>query len=225
MIRIAYGASAHPTILLIGAHSDDIEVGCAGTLQWLAKSLSGARIHHIVLSCEGVRRQEAQCSAQTLLEPFAEYHAHLEDFRGSFFPVQYEALKQRFEQFKVFAPDLIFTHARSDLHQDHRIVNELTWSTFRSSTIFEYEIPKYDGDLGNPNVYVPMTSDMLRTKCAHLMTHFSSQAHRRWFTPETFTALARLRGIECQAPEGYAEAFHGRKVMLAADVPLGGKAA
>lgn len=203
-----------PVILLLGAHCDDIEIGCGGTLMHLATRLPQARFIWVTLSSDALRSTETRAAAKRLLVSACDPVVRIEQFRESYFPQCGTALKDYFEMLKAFAPDLILTHSRADLHQDHRVTNELTWNTFRDHAILEYEIPKFDGDLGTPNVFVPLTRAQMQRKCDTLMDCFPSQSTRRWFTRDTFEAVARLRGIECNAPEGYAEAFHGRKISL-----------
>jgi LmbE family N-acetylglucosaminyl deacetylase len=205
-----------PTILLLGAHCDDVEIGCGGLVARLGREYPEARFVWVTLSADAVRGAETRAAAARLLPGAGRCELRLESFRASHFPYQGSALKDFFETLKVHQPSLVLTHCRGDLHQDHRLVNELSWNCFRDHAILEYEIPKYDGDLGSPNVYLPLTRDELRAKCDVLMDCFASQRARQWFTRDTFEALARLRGIECNAPEGYAEAFHGRKLVLAA---------
>lgn len=180
----------------------------------LAAKLPGARFIWITLSAEDRREEETRAAVQRMLERVSDSIVRVERFRGSFFPYCGLELKEYFDALKIHKPDLIFTHYRTDLHQDHRTVSELTWNTFRNHAILEYEVPKYDGDLGAPNVFVPLTSDEVQRKCRLLMECFPSQHTRRWFTPSTFEAMARLRGIECAAPGGYAEAFYGRKLCF-----------
>jgi LmbE family N-acetylglucosaminyl deacetylase len=207
--------SRAPSILLIGAHSDDIEIGCGGTVLQLVRQHPQARFVWVTLSADGEREHETRTAAERLLAGARHAEIHTAAFRSSYFPYDGVALKDYFESLKAFAPDLVLTHCRQDLHQDHRIANELTWNTFRDHAVLEYEIPKFDGDLGVPNVYVSLTRAELQRKCDVLMECFPSQRSRSWFTRDTFEALARIRGIECNAPEGVAEAFYGRKVMLA----------
>ena len=203
------------TILLLGAHCDDIEVGCGGTVLTLAEKCSVARFVWITFSSDAERAAETRAAATLLLAGVRNTLVRVENFRGSYFPHDYAAIKDYFEELKQSVrPDLILTHFRGDLHQDHRVVNELTWNTFRDHLILEYEIPKYDGDLGVPNAFVPLSRAQLQRKCEVLMQCFPSQSERAWFTSETFEAIARLRGIECNAPEGYAEAFYGRKFRI-----------
>lgn len=204
-----------PSILLLGAHCDDIEIGCGATVALLADRHPGARFTWVTFSADAEREAETRAAAARLLAGATHTEVRVEHFRGSYFPHAGPELKDCFEALKHCAPDLILTHCRHDLHQDHRVVNELTWNTFRDHNIWEYEIPKFDGDLGVPNLYVPMSRADIERKCEVLMACFPSQRSRAWFTPDTFFGLARLRGIECQAPEGFAEAFFGRKVCIA----------
>ena len=206
--------SPRPTILLLGAHCDDIEIGCGGTVRRLVQRHPLARFVWVALSGDDEREAETRLAAGRLLHGAHEPVVRIERFRTSYFPHTGPELKDCIEGLKECSPDLILTHCRHDLHQDHRVVNELTWNTFRNHAIWEYEIPKFDGDLAVPNVYVPLTRAEMQYKCDVLMDCFASQRSRAWFTAETFSALARLRGIECQAPEGYAEAFYGRKICF-----------
>jgi LmbE family N-acetylglucosaminyl deacetylase len=151
-----------------------------------------------------------------MLRGAARRHLRIEGFRDGFLPYQGAAVKEVFEQLKdEVSPDLVFTHHREDRHQDHRLVSDLTWNTFRDHLILEYEVPKFDGDLGHPNVFVPLSAAIRRRKIRVLLSAFGSQAGKRWFSEETFSGILRLRGVECGASEGYAEAFHGRKVIVA----------
>lgn len=207
--------SPRPTILLLGAHCDDIEIGCGGTIMRLVKRYPDARFLWVTFSADNEREAETRRAAELLLQGAGMTEIIIERFRGSYFPYCGPELKDRFEALKRFAPDLVLTHYRSDLHQDHRLINELTWNTFRNHGVLEYEIPKFDGDIGVPNTFVPITRAELLRKCEILMTCFTSQHGRSWFTPDTFQAIARLRGIECNAPEGFAEAFYARKTCIA----------
>jgi LmbE family N-acetylglucosaminyl deacetylase len=204
-----------PTILLLGAHCDDIEIGCGGTVARLVARYPRARFVWVTLASDAERSAECRRAAARLLGGAAEAVVRIEQFRASYFPHCGPSLKEYFETLKDYAPDLILTHCRNDLHQDHRVTQELAWNTFRDQAILEYEIPKFDGDLGTPNVYVPLTRQEMNAKCDLLLECYPSQASRRWFSRETFEAIARLRGIECNAAEGYAEAFYGRKLVLA----------
>jgi LmbE family N-acetylglucosaminyl deacetylase len=206
--------SRSPSILLLGAHCDDIEIGCGGSVIRLARRYPTARFIWITLSSEPRRAAETRAAAARLLDGSRDTVVRVEQFRGSYFPHDGAGLKDYFENLKQYSPDLILTHSRHDLHQDHRVTNELTWNTFRDHSILEYEVPKFDGDLGVPNVFIPLTRAELKRKCDILIECFPSQTERQWFTRDTFEAIARLRGIECNAPEGYAEAFFGRKICI-----------
>ena len=201
-------------VLFVGAHSDDIEIGCGGTVLKLVEENPGLEILWVVFSAEGGRRQEAERSAAAFLSGAHRAKVLVHDFRGSYFPYQGEAIKDCFETLKPFRPDVVFTHYREDRHQDHRVLSDLAWNTFRSHAILEYEIPKYDGDLGLPNLFVPLSEARCRRKAELVMEHFPSQAGKQWFTPDLFMALPRIRGMECDAPTRHAEAFHARKLSL-----------
>lgn len=202
-------------ILCLGAHSDDIEIGCGGTLLKLLRDHPGSEVLWVIFSAKGRRKQEAISSAKTYLAQAGSARIEAKIFKESFFPYHGDVVKEYFESLKLLiSPDVIFTHYRLDCHQDHRLICELTWNTFRSHQILEFEIPKYDGDLGQPNLYVPLTDAVCKTKVRLLMSSFSTQRSRQWFTEDTFYALLRLRGIESNAPEKYAEAFHARKIVL-----------
>lgn len=205
-----------PRLLFIGAHADDIEIGCGGTILELARTHPSAEIHWCVLSATGTRAREAQEAAARLAAGAAGLQVHLQAFRESYFPSVTAGIKDYFESLKASVdPDVIFTHQREDLHQDHRIASELTWNTWRNHFILEYEIPKYDGGMGSPSVFVPIDGESVRRKVDVLMQTFASQRSKPWFTASTFEALMRLRGVECHAPSGYAEAFYCRKLILA----------
>jgi LmbE family N-acetylglucosaminyl deacetylase len=203
------------SVLCLGAHSDDIEIGVGATL--LSLMARGVRLDVLwcVLSGVGEREREARSSAAEFLSEAASAKVEVMSFRDGFFPEQGEPIKSWFEALKTrFDPDLILTHRRDDAHQDHRLVSRLTWNTFRDHCILEYEVPKWDGDIGQPNLYVPVSAAALQRKIDLLMFHFGSQRSKQWFDEETFRGLARLRGMECRAPERYAEAFFGRKLSL-----------
>ena len=202
------------SILCVGAHADDIEIGCGATLLKLIAANPELRITWVVFSAEGERRKEAEKSARTFLKNVADATVLVKDFRTSYFPFQAEQIKEFFETLKSSQPDLVFTHYRDDRHQDHRVLSDLAWNTFRSHVILEYEIPKFDGDLGIPNVFVPVTRQQCDRKIQILHRCFKSQSSKHWFAPELFLALPRLRGMECDSPTRYAEAFYGRKVVL-----------
>jgi LmbE family N-acetylglucosaminyl deacetylase len=203
------------TVLCLGAHSDDIEIGCGGTLRRMLAAGNQVTVHWVVFSARADRAREAEDAATRFLEGAAERHVELHQFRDGFFPSEHARIKTYFEELKGrVRPDLILTHARDDLHQDHRAVCELTWNTFRDHAILEYEVPKWDGDLGRPNVYVPLDEKHAGDKVAILLECFASQRGKHWFDADTFHGLMRLRGLECNAPARRAEAFYGRKVIL-----------
>jgi LmbE family N-acetylglucosaminyl deacetylase len=203
------------SVLCLGAHSDDIEIGCGGTVLRILTDHPGVTVHWVVFSARADRAKEAEASATRFLAGAASRAVELHQFRDGFFPSEHSKIKSYFEELKVrVQPDLILTHCRDDLHQDHRVVNELTWNTFRSHLILEYEVPKWDGDLGRPNVFVPLTEEQARTKVTILMDCFATQSGKHWFDEETFVAMMRLRALECSAPSRRAEAFYGRKVVL-----------
>ncbi|KPJ81802.1 MAG: GlcNAc-PI de-N-acetylase [Gammaproteobacteria bacterium SG8_30] len=204
-----------PRILFLGAHSDDLEIGCGGTVLELAARYPRARVRWVVATGSGEREREARASAKALLRGFHRAEVTVAGFRDGFLPQSYGDVKEFFESLKRdSAPDLILTHTLHDRHQDHRLISELTWNTWRDVAVLEYEIPKYEGDLGAPNLYVPLGRRSARRKVEHLMRHFGSQRSRRWFTADTFEGHMRLRGIECNARSGRAEAFHGRKICV-----------
>jgi len=202
------------TILCLGAHCDDIEIGCGGTLLHLKSALPKLRFHWVVLSAAGPRGQEAAKAAE-LFTTGCEKKVVLKDFRDGFLPYSGDEVKDYFEEIKGRVnPDLIFTHSHSDAHQDHRLISELTWNTFRNHLILEYEIPKYDGDMGRPNLFVPLHAPLYENKVSYLLKAYVSQHSKQWFDRETFLGLMRLRGMESNSPSGYAEAFHARKVVI-----------
>lgn len=201
-------------ILCLGCHSDDIEIGCGGTILRFAEDYPGAVFHWVVFSANGIRGEEA-LRAAALFTGNRLRGPMLRNFRDGFMPFEGAAVKEVFEELKRdLSPDLIFTHYRGDAHQDHRLIAELTWNTFRSHFILEYEIPKYDGDLGKPSVFVPLPAESCRKKADYIVDSFKSQQKKHWFEQETFLSLMRLRGMECNSPSGYAEAFYCRKLTL-----------
>ena len=202
-------------IMCIGAHSDDIEIGAGGTLTKLLRKRRDLSVSWIVCTANGVREQEAQDSARQLLANASSNRIIVEKFRNGYFPYVGAEIKEFFETLKSLPkPHIILTHCRHDLHQVHRVISELTWNTFRDHCILEYEIPKFDGDLRTPNTYVTLSKDDLTAKIDALMTNFSSQRDKPWFTTETFESLARLRGNECNSKTGLAEGFYTRKLIL-----------
>jgi LmbE family N-acetylglucosaminyl deacetylase len=209
------GGSAPLNVLCLGAHSDDIEIGCGGTILHLSEKYPNCMFHWVVFSAVGVREVEARAAAARFVPADRLKGPLLKTFRDAFMPFLDAEVKGVFEQMKAaVSPDLIFTHNRKDAHQDHRLLAELTWNTFRDHLILEYEIPKYDGDLGQPNLFVPLDSGICNKKVRYIMDSFESQRAKPWFREDTFLSLMRLRGMECNAPSGYAEAFYGRKLVL-----------
>lgn len=206
--------SSARTLLCIGAHADDIEIGAGASVLQLITANPRMHVVWVVLSARGEREREAHASAEAFLDGVAESDVYTAHFRDGYFPYEGASIKEYFDTLKTTVdPDLVLTHHRHDRHQDHRIVSDLTWNSFRDHTILEYEIPKYDGDLGTPNVFVPVSADKREIKLDLLMRIFPTQAEKPWFTRETFDALMRLRGIECNSASGYAEAFHGYKIL------------
>ncbi len=200
-------------ILCLGCHSDDIEIGCGGAVLRLAEQYPNCEFHWVVFNAVGPREAEARHAAGLFAGPRLR-GPHLHQFRDGFMPFVGAEVKAIFEGLKVVSPDLIFTHYRHDAHQDHRLISELTWNTFRNHLVLEYEIPKYDGDLGQPSVFVPLQSEICQKKVRNLLDAFQSQRSKHWFEESTFLSLMRLRGMECNAPSGYAEAFYCRKLVL-----------
>jgi LmbE family N-acetylglucosaminyl deacetylase len=201
-------------ILCLGAHADDIEIGCGGSVLLLKSFLPEVRFHWVVFSAAGQRAQEAEMAARLFTEGCDKTFV-LKDYRDGFLPYTGGEVKDFFEEIKSEVnPDLIFTHWQGDAHQDHRLVSELTRNTFRNHLILEYEIPKYDGDMGRPNLFVPLEEPLSRRKIDLLFQAFESQRAKRWFDRKTFLGLMRLRGMESNSPSGYAEAFHAAKVVI-----------
>jgi LmbE family N-acetylglucosaminyl deacetylase len=208
-------ADRPPIVLFLGAHCDDIEIGCGATILRLRESMPEAEIRWLILSSNEVRRREAMKSAEHFLGKESQDSIRIESFRDGYLPYSGSQVKDVFEEFKrEVSPDLIFTHYRHDRHQDHRLVNELTWNTWRDHMILEYEIPKYDGDLGQPNVFVPVSPEQVDRKVETVLEVFGSQTSKDWFDADTLKALLRLRGVESNAPDRYAEAFYGPKLVL-----------
>ena len=201
-------------VLALGSHSDDIEIGCGGTLLALTRARPEVEVTWVVHGAEGQRGREARASAQAFMAGTrSELIVH--GFRDGFFPYTGAEVKDVFEELKRrLDPDVIFTHTRHDLHQDHRLVCELTWNTWRNHLILEYEIPKYDGDLGTPNVFGPVSEDIAREKVKLVVEAFESQTSKHWFDEQLFLGLMRMRGMEGRSPSGYAEAFTCRKLSL-----------
>ena len=215
MLSLSFPPNPTPTrILCLGAHSDDIEIGCGATLLTLL-SAREAEVLWVVFSAAELRAREAQQSARLFLKDARHATVTVRTFRDGFFPYIGNEIKEYFEELsRQFSPDLIFTHYRHDRHQDHRVISDLAWNTFRDHLIVEYEIPKYDGDLGVPNLFVPIDRACAHRKVRHLRSAFASQKDRHWFTDDTFLGLMRLRGLESCAPDGFAEAFYVRKAVV-----------
>lgn len=202
-------------ILCLGAHSDDIEIGCGGTILRLLSEYEDAEVHWVVLGSSGQRDGEAVASANKFLAGAKQKKIIIKNFKDGFFPYVGGEIKDFFEALKTqTSPDIIFTHYRNDLHQDHRLISELTRNTYRDHLILEYEVIKYDGDLGVPNFFVHLNEKICRKKISILMESFKTQANRDWFKPDTFLSTLRIRGIECRAPEKYAGAFYCRKMVF-----------
>jgi LmbE family N-acetylglucosaminyl deacetylase len=202
-------------VLALGSHSDDIEIGCGATLLALTRARPEVEVMWVVLGAEGKREGEARASAEAFMGAANRSEVVVHGFRDGFFPYIGGEVKDVFEELKSrLDPDLILTHARHDLHQDHRLVCELTWNTWRDHLILEYEIPKYDGDLGTPNVFVPVSEDIAQEKVRLVLDAFESQTAKHWFDEQLFLGLMRVRGMEGRSPSGYAEAFTCRKLSL-----------
>jgi LmbE family N-acetylglucosaminyl deacetylase len=201
-------------VLCLGAHADDIEIGCGAALLHLKSQLPRLQFHWVVFSATGTRGQEAAKAAE-LFTAGCDKQVVLREFQDGYLPYSGGKVKDVFEELKgQVSPDLIFTHWQGDAHQDHRLLSELTWNTFRDHLILEYEIPKYDGDVGRPNLFVPLETPLCERKIDYLFEAFESQRAKRWFDRATFMALMRLRGMESNSPSGYAEAFHARKIVI-----------
>jgi len=214
-LNLDRGTERTPQILCLGCHSDDIEIGCGGSILRLALEHPDCVFHWVVFSAIGVRATEAQRAASQFVDSSRLKGPILKTFRDGFMPFDGADIKTVFEELKqTISPDLIFTHYRKDAHQDHRLISDLTWNTFRDHLILEYEIPKYDGDMGQPNVFMPLPLEICERKVSLVVNSFYSQSGKRWFQRETFLSLMRLRGMECNAPSGYAEAFYGRKLVV-----------
>jgi LmbE family N-acetylglucosaminyl deacetylase len=202
-------------VLCIGAHCDDVEIGCGATLLSIARTRPDIEIDIVIFTSEDQRAAESQRAIDELLGTSLRWTLRFGSFRNSYFPAQWSEIKEFMEVVKQQSrPDLVLTHCRDDLHQDHRALGELSWNAFRNHWVLEYEIPKYDGDLGRPNVFVPVDAELAERKIDVLLRCFPSQSGKAWFTADTFRGLMRLRGIECQSTGGFAEAFTSRKLVL-----------
>jgi len=214
-LKLDGGTNNALQILALGCHSDDIEIGCGGAILKLGVEHPDCVFHWVVFSAIGVRAAEARHAAAQFVDPLRLKGPVLKTFPDGFMPFVGADIKPVFEELKrAVSPDLIFTHNRRDAHQDHRLISELTWNTFRNHLILEYEIPKYDGDMGQPSVFLPISLEMCEKKVRLIMDTFRSQCDKHWFQRETFLSLMRLRGMECNSPSSYAEAFYGRKLVL-----------
>ncbi len=217
MLAMSIGASRSSPgrVLCMGAHCDDIEIGAGATVRLLQSGPAPVVFDWVVFSGDDDRRREAIRAMELLVAPGSRGTLRFGAFPDGRFPAVYGEIKAFCESLKELPrPDLILCHERDDRHQDHRVVNEMVWNTFRDHLVLEFEIPKWDGGLGQPNVYVPVTEADARAKVDALMAAFASQRNRDWFTPESFLGLMRLRGMECRSASGYAEAFHGRKIRF-----------
>lgn len=204
------------SVLCLGAHCDDIEIGCGGTILKLIETRPEVRVEWIVFSSDSRRAEEARAGADAFLAGAGNVTVRIEEFRGRYFPYVGAQIKEYFDALGAeLSPDVVFTHHADDFHQDHRLLSELALNTFREHLILEYEIPKYDGDLSRPNVYVQLEEGHCDRKVDTILRWYESQSDKHWFSAETFRATLRLRGIECKSPSGYAEAFHCRKLVLA----------
>lgn len=213
-IPLDHQASSPFRILCLGAHSDDIEIGCGATILQLLSARTPVDVTWVVFSGNDRRQKEAHASADLFLANANRKHVVLKDFKDGFFPFDGAKIKAEFESLKSEpSPDLIFTHFRQDRHQDHRTISDLTWNTWRNHLILEYEIPKYDGDLAAPNVFVPVNPEVGERKAHYICSTFQTQGNKAWMTEDTFLSLLRIRGVECAAPQKYAEAFHARKLL------------
>lgn len=217
MITNTFGTSEVGGIklLCLGAHCDDIEIGCGGTILKILEEYEISQVIWIVFTSTETRKEEAFTSATNFLETVENSEIKILEFQDGYLPSVWSKVKDEFEKLKErIAPDIIFTHFRDDLHQDHRIVNELTWNTFRNHLIVEYEIPKYDGDMGNPNMFVPLHQEQVSKKKEILLNSFKSQLNKQWLDDSLLTSILRIRGVECAAKSRYAEAFYCRKITF-----------
>ena len=215
MIKLSIDKLSPLKILALGAHCDDIEIGCGGTLLKLLDEYPKAEIFWVVFSSNPVREIEANNSAQDYLKNHSSSVIEINNFRNGHFPYVATEIKEHFETIKArFEPDIIFTHYSEDKHQDHRTIAELSWNTFRNHVIFQYEIAKYDGDLVTPNFYATLPEEYVEKKIDLLLKHFNTQTDKHWFTKDLFKSLMRLRGIECASESGFAEGFHARKLSF-----------
>ena len=214
-LRALLPSGRPPVVLCVGAHADDVEIGCGGTLQVLLEDVPEAEVHWLVLTGADERAREVEASARLFLGGAGAGRLVLGGLRDGYLPHEAARAKDLFESVKAeLRPELVLTHHGDDAHQDHRLASELTWNTWRDAMILEYEVPKWDGDLSRPNLYVPLSAEQLHRKTERLQAVYGSQRSKDWFDDEVFRGLARLRGMECRADSGYAEAFHARKLLL-----------
>lgn len=214
-MRTVSFASPLSEVLCLGAHCDDVEIGCGGLLATLAASRPALRIRVVTFVSDPARARESRDALTALLPPGANLEAEYFEFRDGYLPAHWAEAKSRIESVaRSGEPDLVLTHCAEDRHQDHALISQLTWTAFRNHFVLEYEIPKFDGDLGKPALFFPLTEAIVARKVSALMSSFASQRHKPWFTEDAFRALMRLRGMECNASSGHAEAFHCRKVLL-----------
>ena len=210
-----FGENRKPKILCLGAHSDDIEIGCGGTILRLIKEVPKAQFYWVVFSGDGKRSEETYRSANIFLNGVCSKKIDVQNFRESYFPFVGANIKDYFEKLKKeCSPSIVFTHYTDDAHQDHQLISNLTWNTFRDNFILEYEIPKYDGDLGTPNLYVHLDESVVQRKINSICNIFQTQKEKPWFREETFRSILRIRGVESNSPSKYAEAFHCRKMVF-----------
>jgi LmbE family N-acetylglucosaminyl deacetylase len=215
MVSIKINKRSGIKILCLGAHCDDIEIGCGGTLMSLMKKYKGTEIHWVVFSSDSERGKEARMCANKFLKNAGRKNIEIKNFQNSYFPYIGREIKNCFEELKRnYSPDIIFTHYRKDLHQDHRTISELTWNTYRDHLVLEYEIPKFDGDFGAPNFYVPLETSTCQRKINRILTSFKTQTDKHWMDEELLRSVLRIRGMECVSPTKYAEAFYCRKALL-----------
>jgi LmbE family N-acetylglucosaminyl deacetylase len=210
-----FAENKEPKILCLGAHADDIEIGCGGTILRLTKEIPRAQFYWMVFSGDQKRAREAVQGGNSFLEGISSKTIKVQDHKESYFPYVGASIKESFEAIKrEFSPDLVFTHYQKDAHQDHRLLSDLTWNTFRDHLILEYEIPKYDGDLATPNLYVLLDENLVQKKTKLIFDTFQSQKDKHWFAEETFRSILRIRGVECNSPSRYAEGFYCRKMVF-----------
>jgi LmbE family N-acetylglucosaminyl deacetylase len=218
--HIAPRASRRLDVLCIGAHCDDIEIGCGGTLLALQRHYPRLRVHWLVLASDARRAREALRSREVFVAASARGEVRVHDLRDGHLPAHFEQVKAHFEDFRAAVdPDWVLTHHGADRHQDHALLSQVTWQTFRDHPVWEYEIPKYDADLGTPNAYVPLPAEVAEQKVKAIMKAFRTQRGKPWFKAENLLALMRLRGLECRADSGYAEGFHCRKLVFSPVAP------